>query len=540
MEGQLIQEIGDSPEELDHDFFALLRETDNLTTCSSTLFQGKPGITMGMPVKRNEETILYLVGIYKYDTLSDVISNINIGKHGTAYITNREGLIVGHPDQSLITSGYTMTQLNGDNEETFSRVTTGETGAIEFPVNGETMLVAFSPVRGTQWSLVIQIPKSDYSHFINTAMLLAVLVISILLVLRLSRSISRPVKNVTERIITLSDGDLHTEVASVRSGDELEVLTRTLGDTIESVNCYISDIQQVLTHVADGNLSVEPQVDYKGDFSLIRASLGTILQSMNETISGFRSAATRLADMSEELNAQSGQLHQASMEQNQSTEALVHEVSNVKERLASVTESTGQTRAKSEEIAQRVQEANARMTSLSDAMDNISSNAQEITKIAKAIEDIAFQTSILALNASVEAARAGEAGKGFAVVAEEVQQLAAQTSAAAQSATEMVSNTRTIIHTGVALTADTAEALRDISSVSDQISSISDKLVAAVRDQESALSSMEERIETISSIADQNLQNAEGTEQSSGLLAKEAEALRYQVKKFVLKEERDR
>lgn len=51
---------------------------------------------------------------------------------------------------------------------------------------------------------------------------------------------------------------------------------------------------------------------------------------------------------------------------------------------------------------------------------------------------------------------------------------------------------------------------------------------------------MEERIEMISAIADRNLQNAGGTEQSSGLLAKEAEALRYQVKKFVLKEERDR
>ena len=51
---------------------------------------------------------------------------------------------------------------------------------------------------------------------------------------------------------------------------------------------------------------------------------------------------------------------------------------------------------------------------------------------------------------------------------------------------------------------------------------------------------MEERIGMISAIADRNLQNAEGTEESSGLLAKEAEALRYQVKKFVLKEERDR
>ena len=51
---------------------------------------------------------------------------------------------------------------------------------------------------------------------------------------------------------------------------------------------------------------------------------------------------------------------------------------------------------------------------------------------------------------------------------------------------------------------------------------------------------MEERIETISAIADRNLQNAEGTEQSSGLLAREAEKLQAQVKNFILKEERNR
>ena len=32
-----------------------------------------------------------------------------------------------------------------------------------------------------------------------------------------------------------SDGDLHTEVARIRTRDELELLTRTLGDTVESV-----------------------------------------------------------------------------------------------------------------------------------------------------------------------------------------------------------------------------------------------------------------------------------------------------------------
>ena len=46
---------------------------------------------------------------------------------------------------------------------------------------------------------------------------LAVLAVSLLLVLRLARSISRPVKGVTDRMVAFSDGDLHTEVAFVHS-----------------------------------------------------------------------------------------------------------------------------------------------------------------------------------------------------------------------------------------------------------------------------------------------------------------------------------
>ena len=240
--------------------------------------------------------------------------------------------------------------------------------------------------------------------------------------------------------------------------------------------------------------------------------------------------------MAEQLSGQSAQLHQASLEQNQSTEELVSEVAHVKERLADVTESSGQTRAQTEEITRRIQGANEQMSALSSAMDDISGNAQQITKIAKAIEDIAFQTNILSLNASVEAARAGAAGKGFAVVANEVKQLAAKSAEAAKSATNMVNNTKAIIQTGVELTADTAGSLRAISDVSDQINTISDQLAAAVQGQEAALAVMEERIAAISGIADRNLQNAGETELSSSSLAKEAESLQAQVRKFILKE----
>lgn len=543
LNGVMIQGINDVPEKLDESFLALLQETDNLTIYTKTTFQDKLGITIGMPVKDNGETVFYVVGVYKYDTLNDVLSSINIGKNGMAYMVSREGIVTGHPDQEKVKAGATLLELSGGNEDAIKSVTTGETGATEFIIDGQQMLVAFSPIRGTQWALVIQVPKSDYNYLIDQAMVVAgictlvVLLISILEILRMARSISRPVKNVTSRMVSLSEGDLHTEVAGVRSGDELEVMTRTLADTVESVNRYISDIRQVLSGVAEGDLQIEPRVEYKGDFTQIRNSLGNILQSMNETIMGFRAAATRLASMADELSGQSGQLHEASLEQNQATEALVDEVTHVKEQLVDVTKSSGQTRAMTVEITRKVQEANNQMTALSNAMNDISANAQEITSIAKAIDDIAFQTSILALNASVEAAHAGSAGKGFAVVAEEVKELAGKSAKAAQSAVEIVANTRTVIQTGVELNASTAQSLRSIYGVSNEISEISDQLVAAVQGQENALISMEERIATISAIADRNLQNAGGTSQSSGLLAKEAEELQAQVGKFALKEE---
>ncbi len=545
LDGRLMQGIDGAPEHLADDFLALLQETDNMTTHPSTIFQGKLGVTMGMPVKQDGETVFYVVGVYKYDALDDVLSSINIGKHGLAYMVNREGVVVGHPNQALPLRGETLDQLTNSHEEVRRRVISNETGASEFGMGLDTMLVAYAPIRGTQWSLVLQMPKSDYNYLINAAMVsdilitLAVLVISIVLVLRLARSISRPVKHVTGRMVALSNGDLHTEVIVTESRDELEVLTRTLDSTVDRMNQYISDIQQVLTQIAGGNLDVSSQVEYQGDFTLIQQSLRTIIQSMNETILGFRSAASRLSQMAEELNGQSNQLHHASLEQNQSTEALAGEVVHVQEQLASVTQSSSQTRAKTEEIAQRVQEANQQMDSLTSAMDNISANAQEINMIAKAIEDVAFQTGILAINASIEAARAGTAGRGFAVVAGEVKDLAARSAEAAKSATEVVSRTRSIIQTGVELTAQTAESVQAISGVSGQISAISDQLVTAVQGQKAALSIIETRIGEITDIADRNLQNAGESEQASALLAREASALQAKVEQFTLKEEQE-
>ena len=152
LEGNLLLGDAEAPQRLETDFFSLLKETDNLTTKDSTLFENKLGITMGMPVKENGATTFYVVGVYKYDMLNDVLSNINVGKNGHAFIVNEEGLIVGYTDQKVVLQNIRLTQLAQGYTSVYQRLITGETGAAEALVEGGKPV--FSLFAGKRYPMV--------------------------------------------------------------------------------------------------------------------------------------------------------------------------------------------------------------------------------------------------------------------------------------------------------------------------------------------------------------------------------------------------
>lgn len=86
----------------------------------------------------------------------------------------------------------------------------------------------------------------------------------------------------------------------------------------------------------------------------------------------------------------------------------------------------------------RVQEVGETSRASSQAFEALGERSRQITGIVQTMGEIADQTNLLALNAAIEAARAGESGRGFAVVADEVRRLAERAIGAAREVEELI------------------------------------------------------------------------------------------------------
>ncbi len=522
--------------------FDYLKETDNLSVGESTVFNDNLGITMGMPVKINKETAFYLVGVYKYDALNDVLININIGQSGHAVIVDNAGVIVGYKNQETVKSLKNIFENCSDSEkEVYNRIIKNETGSAQAIVNDESTFLAFAPIRGTHWSLFIRMPQKDYSYMTYKAVAIVIIfavimtVIALLSIYKLSKSISISVNKATKRIVGLAEGDLKTEVEIVNSKDEMELLTSSLRSTVLGMNYYMSEIKRVLSDISSGNLDVNITGEYKGDFIVVKNSLSHIADSLNNTMQMIKELTGRLFETADNLDSEFERLHIVSIKQNDSAEKLVEEVVAVTQNIESVSESSENTKERVAEITEKIKRNSNCMNLLSNAMDDISKNAESITSISKAIGDIAFQTEILSLNASVEAARAGEYGKGFSVVAEEVKKLASQSTEAAKYSTDMINEIYKTISNGVELMKEAVVSLEEISSLSKVIEDTTEDLDENVNTQKNSLENIADNIESISQIADENLRNSEAAKKFSTQISNEANQLYNVINKFNLK-----
>ena len=508
-------------------------------------------IISGAPVYDDGKIVgtVYIVDLVA--SVNDKIGEITFGKTGHAYIINKEGTVLFHKDeQEIATQSNAISQYKEDGKNgslakaTEKILSTDESGTISYRKNGKRMFAAYCPVTSHgDWRLIITAPQSEFtsmvvvSVIVNSIIGLLLLSFNIVLMKRQIKDIITPVDSVTARLVKLAEGDLKTPVEVITTGNELSILSNNLNDTIQSLNLYISDITRVLSQLSAGNLDIQTEANFAGDFVSLKESIDTIVGSLNETMAQMNNAADLVADHSDGTSQGAKNLANSTLDQASVLEELTASIASVSEQVRLTADNASKANMRSLEAEKNVETCNQQMQSMINAMSDIKAGSAKIGDIIKNIEDIAEQTNLLSLNAAIEAARAGEAGRGFSVVAEEVRSLAEESAIAAKNTAKLIIKSIETVENGTSIVNETAESLTQVVNNTTEITSIISEIADAAREQAAAIEQINTGFEQMSDAVTTNSMTAQESAQSSEELANQAQNLKGLIGRFSLKDD---
>ncbi|RKP47395.1 methyl-accepting chemotaxis protein [Cohnella endophytica] len=302
-----------------------------------------------------------------------------------------------------------------------------------------------------------------------------------------------------------------------------------------SINRPIKRLVESANRIADGDLDLTVEATSKDEIGVLSAAFGKMTDNMNEVLSSIQTASEQVSAGARQVSESSIVLSQGATEQASSVEQLTASLQEISAQTELNAGNASLANTLAEQAKNNAVQGNSRMREMLRAMEDINTSSGNISKIIKVIDEIAFQTNILALNAAVEAARAGQHGKGFAVVAEEVRNLAARSANAAKETTELIEGSIKKVEDGTRIANETADALDHIVEGVAKVAGLVGNISIASNEQASGVAQINQGIIQVSQVVQTNSATSEESASASEQLTGQAEMLKEQVGKFVLR-----
>lgn len=420
----------------------------------------------------------------------------------------------------------------------------GGVGNGEYSYNGVDKIAGYAPIEGSEWIMVLTAEKNEALKGINDlikAMLIMgaiVMALGILATYFVSAQIANPIQKIKVAAQNIAEGNFDVSLL-VESQDEVGHLARAFGKTIERLveyQGYIDEIAGALLVVSNGDLTINLQRDYTGQFKKLKDNMEVMLKNLNVTLLKINQASNEVDSGADQVSMGAQALSQGATEQASAIQQLSASLEEVTNQIRQNAENAKQAHGKANFAGQELIKSNDKMKETVEAMDQIATKSVEISKIIRVIDDIAFQTNILALNAAVEAARAGEAGKGFAVVADEVRNLAGKSAEAAKNTNILIEETISAVKNGSELSQSTAKSLTQSAQDTKEAIALIDKIALATQDQATAIVQINLGVEQISSVVQTNAATAEQSAAASEELSSQSSMLEGLIAGFKLQD----
>lgn len=264
---------------------------------------------------------------------------------------------------------------------------------------------------------------------------------------KLVDDVADPIESLTIVAKEITEGNLKAEISQ---GGQSEVgkFEASLKKMEDMLNLYIEDISSKLDRMAQHDLTIQIEQDYKGDFGPLKDSMNRIIEFLNSVFSQLDTITKTVYSGADQIANSSQGMAESTNQESQSIKQVEKGMHNILEQALSNEKLCSKANELTNLAKDSINESKVQVVQMVDSMDKINESSQNISSILNIINEIAEQTNLLALNASIEAARAGELGKGFAVVATEISKLADQCAVAANDSRKMIEETLKAIEIG--------------------------------------------------------------------------------------------
>ncbi|MGY8676342.1 ATP-binding protein [Bradyrhizobium sp. UFLA05-153] len=193
----------------------------------------------------------------------DLVARIKVGSTGKAYVVDRKGQLIAHPD---LWPALRHTDLSGrpDVQAALAGTPPAAGGLVKDDLSQRRVLSTYATVPPLGWLVFVELPISEaYAPIYasigrSTFLLVAMLAFAVLAAFLLSRRMTVPIQMLTQGAKRIGSGDLSLRLA-IRTNDELEAL----GDQFNVMAAHLRDSYATLERkVAERTAELEKARDH--------------------------------------------------------------------------------------------------------------------------------------------------------------------------------------------------------------------------------------------------------------------------------------